>query len=138
MTHAEGMPKDSPNGLGLTLSRQLLAFFFVGAGLMHFVKPDLYQAIVPPWLPDAPLLVVASGICEMLGGVGVLHPVTRRAAGWGLIALLVAVFPANVNMLRLAYANHALSLAETALWLRLPLQVPLIWWTWRAAARSAP
>jgi uncharacterized membrane protein len=138
MTHAEGMPKATGNGLGLTPSRLLLALFFTFAGLMHFVRPGLYIAIVPSWLPNARLLVLVSGICEIMGGVGVLLPATRRIAAWGLIALLIAVFPANVHMLRLAYANHASSLWLAALWLRLPLQIPLLWWTWRAAARPRP
>ena len=130
------MPKDASDRLGLTWPLTLLACFFVVAGLMHLLRPELYQAIVPPWLPNAPLLVFVSGICEIMGGVGVLHPATRRVAGWGLIALLVAVFPANVHMLRLGYMNHASALWKAALWLRLPLQIPLLWWTWRAAARQ--
>ena len=102
---------------------------------MHFVKPGLYEAIVPRWLPDAPLMVLVSGIFEILGGLGVLPPRTRRLAGWGLIALLIAVFPANVQMLHLAYVNHASTFWKTALWIRLPLQLPILWWVWRAAAR---
>jgi uncharacterized membrane protein len=135
MTHAEGMPKEGSHGLGLTWSLALLACLFVVGGLMHFVRPNLYQSIVPPWLPNAPLLVAVSGICEIMGGVGVLLPATRRAAGWGLIVLLVAVFPANVQMLRLGYLNHSSELWKAALWFRLPLQILLLWWTWRAAAR---
>lgn len=104
---------------------------------MHFVQPVLYAAIVPPWLPNAPLLVLISGICEILGGLGVLHPRTQRLAGWGLIALLIAVFPANVHMLRLAYVNDSTTLWKAALWLRLPLQLPVLWWVWRSAARPA-
>jgi uncharacterized membrane protein len=103
---------------------------------MHFVAPAPYIAIVPPWLPNAPLLVVVSGVCEILGGLGVLLPQTRRLAGWGLIALLVAVFPANIHMLQLAYTNEGTTLWKAALWLRLPLQLLMLWWVWRAAARS--
>ncbi len=104
---------------------------------MHFVKPELYAAIIPPWLPNAPLLVALSGAFEILGGLGVLAPRTRRAAGWGLIALLIAVFPANVQMLHLAYVFNASTLWKAALWFRLPLQLPMIWWVWRVAARRA-
>jgi uncharacterized membrane protein len=111
-------------------------FFFI-AGLMHFLKPGLYVAIVPPWLPNSEILVLVSGAAEILGGLGVLHRATRRFAGWGLIALLVAVFPANVQMLHLAYVSHASALWKAALWLRLPLQIPLIWWVWRVAARRS-
>jgi uncharacterized membrane protein len=104
---------------------------------MHFVVPAPYIAIVPPWLPNAPLLVIVSGICEILGGLGVLLPQTRRLAGWGLIALLVAVYPANFHMLQLAYANGATTLWKAGLWLRLPLQFLMLWWVWRAAARPS-
>jgi uncharacterized membrane protein len=103
---------------------------------MHFAAPAPYVAIVPSWLPNAPLLVAISGICEILGGLGVLLPHTRRLAGWGLIALLIAVFPANIHMLALGYSNHATALWKTALWLRLPLQPLVVWWVWRAAARA--
>ena len=129
------MPKIGAGGLGLTWSRVLLALFFCSGGIMHFVAPAAYAAIVPPWLPHAPLLVLVSGVAELLGGLGVLHPRTRRLAGWGLIALLVAVFPANVHMLDLAYANQSTPLWKGALWLRLPLQPLVIWWVWRSAAR---
>lgn len=104
---------------------------------MHFVVPAPYAAIVPQWLPNAPLLVVISGIAEILGGLGVLLPQTRRLAGWGLIALLVAVFPANIHMLQLGRTNHAPPYWVAALWLRLPLQLLMLWWVWRAAARPS-
>ena len=86
-----------------TALRVALSVFFVGAGAMHFIRPAPYVKIMPPGLPQPLSLVLISGVCEMLGGVGVLVPRVRRAAGWGLIALLVAVFPANVHMA----VNHA-------------------------------
>ncbi len=101
---------------------------------MHFVVSGSYVQIVPRWLPDARLIVAISGLCEIMGGVGVLYRPTRRLAGWGLLALLIAVFPANVHMLQLAYASHASALWISALWLRLPLQPLLMWWVWRTAA----
>jgi uncharacterized membrane protein len=137
MRSGEATPKRLAGSLGLTWPRLLLAVFFVIAGVMHFVKPELYAAIVPPWLPNAPLLVALSGGFEIVGGVGVLSPFTRRVAGWGLIALLIAVFPANVQMLHLAYVFNASILWKAALWFRLPLQLPVIWWVWRVAARRA-
>ena len=118
----------------ITWSLALLALFFTGAGVLHFVVPHSYERIVPPWLPNAPLLVAVSGAAEVLGGIGVLMARTRRAAGWGLIALLVAVFPANVQMLRLAMDANAAAPVQAALWVRLPIQALLIWWVWRAAA----
>ena len=84
---------------GHAIQIAVIALIFLAAGVMHFVVPASYIRIVPPWLPRADLLVVVSGVAEILGGVGVMVPATRRAAAWGLIALLVAVFPANMQML---------------------------------------
>lgn len=107
----------------------LIAAIFVGAGVMHFIKPKLFAAIVPPFLPNALLLVYLSGVAEILGGLGVLVPAFRVWAGWGLIALLVAVFPANVYM---AMEAEKFGIAPVWLWLRLPLQFVLIAWVWWA------
>ena len=107
----------------------MLAVLFLGAGAMHFVAPAAYQRIVPPYLPAPHLLVLISGACEMLGAVrGLLFPDTRRAAAWGLVLLLIAVMPANVQM-ALDHA-HWRKIPEWALWLRLPIQLPLIAWAW--------
>src|SRR5438067_429708 len=78
--------------------RWLAAAFFVGAGVNHFVKPAFYASIVPPAFPAPAAMVAISGVCEIAGGLGLLVPALRRAAGYGLIALLIAVFPANVYM----------------------------------------
>lgn len=117
------------------LSLALIAALFVVSGVLHLVRPAAYLRIMPPWLPAHTTLVLVSGIFEILGGIGVLIPATRVAAGWGLIALLVAVFPANVQMLTDAHARHASRAWQAALVLRLPLQAVLIWWVWRAAVR---
>ena len=77
------------------LSRYALALLFVLAGIWHFVHPATYLAIMPPWLPQPLALIYVSGVFEILGGLGLLPARTRRMAGWGLLALLVAVFPAN-------------------------------------------
>lgn len=113
----------------------LLAAFFVVGGSMHFVLPATYAQVMPPWLPAHAALVAISGVAEIAGGIGVLLPALRRAAGWGLIALSIAVLPANVQMLQdgLAAARPGWQIALLAL--RLPLQAALIWWIWRVAAR---
>jgi uncharacterized membrane protein len=102
---------------------------FIAAGTLHFRFTRAYEAIVPPLFPAHHELVLISGACEILGGVGVLFPPTRRYAGWGLIALLVAVFPANVNM-----AVDARSFSQLApgwaLAARLPLQALFLWWVY--------
>jgi uncharacterized membrane protein len=112
----------------------VLALMFVGAGVLHFARPELYARVVPPGFPYPAALVSLSGAAEIAGGVGVLLPEVRRWAGWGLIALLVAVFPVNVHM---ALAPGA---APALLWLRLPLQAVLIVWVWRCTqlAPAAP
>ena len=113
-------------------SRYLLALLFVAAGIWHFVRPETYLRIMPPALPQPQLLVLLSGAAEIAGGLGLLLPATRRLAGWGLLALLVAVFPANIY---LALAHERLGMAGWVAWGRLPLQLPLLWWVWVAAVR---
>lgn len=122
----------------VTLSLVVIALLFAGSGVLHLVKPDVYVRIMPPWLPAPMALVLVSGVCELLGAAGVLVPATRVAAGWGLIALLVAVFPANIQMLLNARAAHASALWVAGLVARLPLQAGLIYWVYRAAVRRAP
>lgn len=111
-----------------------LASLFMMAGSLHFVVPEFYLAMMPPWLPAHRELVVASGIAEIVGGVGVLAGRWRRPAGIGLLLLLLAVFPANVQMLINARAADQ---PELLLWLRLPLQFLLFWWVWRVAVVRA-
>ena len=110
-----------------------LSGFFLLAGLMHFLRPRPYVAIVPDALPRKRDIVYASGVAEMAGGAGVLVPATRRAAGWWLIATLLAIFPANVNMA--VNAERFRVVPEPLLWARLPLQGLLIQWVWRVAVR---
>ncbi|WP_420128695.1 DoxX family protein [Longimicrobium sp.] len=114
-------------------SRRVLAGIFVFAGMMHFIIPASYVRIMPPWLPWHLELVYLSGVLEMAGGMGLLIPRTRRAAGIGLILLLIAVWPANLQMLLAARAADKPIWHEALLWIRLPLQLPLIWWIWRAS-----
>ena len=110
-----------------SISRVVLAIVFIGAGVLHFVKTPLYLSIMPPYLPQPKLLVWISGVFEILGGIGVLPRRARRFSGYGLIALLIVVLPANLHM-----ATHAekFPIAPIWLWLRLPLQGVLIAWVW--------
>jgi uncharacterized membrane protein len=115
-------------------SRGLLAAFFIGAGVNHFVSPRYYEAIVPPSLKDSAKRVVdVSGVAEIAGGLGVLVPSTRRVSGLGLIALLLAVFPANVYMAR--EPERFKRVPRWALYARLPLQPLMMLWAWRATRR---
>ena len=110
-----------------------LANLFILAGVNHFVMPRWYEAIVPPPLRGhAKSVVQVSGVAEIAGGVGVLIPATRRVSGLGLIALLVAVFPANVHM---ALEPERFRFPRWALYARLPLQPLMMLWAWRATRR---
>ena len=102
---------------------------------MHFVVPEAYVQVMPPVLPAPLALVYLSGVAEVVLGVGVLVPQTRRYAAWGLVALLVAVFPANVYMATSGVVVEGTpfgtidpSAAER--WGRLPLQAVLVAWAW--------
>jgi uncharacterized membrane protein len=110
-----------------------LGGFFLVAGLLHFLKPKPYVSIVPDALPRKREIVFASGVAEMAGGAGVLVPATRRLAGWWLIATLLAIFPANINMA--VNAGRYRAVPEPLLWARLPVQGMLIAWVWRATLR---
>ena len=115
----------------LTPGVTLLAGFFIVAGMLHFVFPAPYLLIIPPILPWHPALLWISGAAEICGGVGLLLPRTRRAAGYGLALLLIVVFPANVYMAMAHVQFPGLMGERWVQWLRLPLQIPLIWWALR-------
>lgn len=118
----------------MTLSeaaRIAFGILFILAGALHFVVPGYYAAIVPSYLPAPAALVALSGVVEIAGGVGFLIPRLRKVAGVVLILLLIAVLPANLEMLRIARTNGSAAWVEALLWLRLPLQVVLIWLAWR-------
>ena len=122
----------------ISLSIVLIALIFATSGVLHLIKPQPFVSIMPPWLPGALVLVMISGVFEIAGAAGILLPLTRVAAGWGLIALLVAVFPANVQMLLNARAAHTSAMWMTLLIARLPLQVLLIIWVYRSTVRMRP
>jgi uncharacterized membrane protein len=115
-------------------ARRLFGPVFVLAGILHFVIPHTYEAIVPDWLPAHRALVYASGVAEIAGGAATMHPRTRRLGGLLSVATLLAVFPANVHMALHAQRYHVPG-GQLALILRLPLQVLLIAWA-RAAGED--
>jgi uncharacterized membrane protein len=129
---------DLPRGRGRRAALVLLSIFFVAAGVSHFLNPDFYVAIMPPWLPAHRLLVDVSGVFEILGGLGVLLPATRSAAGWGLIALLIAVFPANLYMAINPDEFVARGMPRWSLYARLPFQLVFIAWAYCATRRAGP
>ncbi len=110
------------------------AVFMVAVGVFHFLNPEPFLRIVPPFLPAPGLLVAVSGVFEILGGLGVLVPKTRRFAAYGLIALFVAVFPANLYMaLENVQLNPAAPIPAWVGWVRLPFQFLFIWVAWRVS-----
>jgi len=114
----------------------ILGAFFITTGTLHFLRTPFFVRIVPPYLPAPLLLVQISGVCELLGGAGMLFRQTRRFAAIGLIALLIAVFPANIHMALdpQAYADIG---PPVAFYVRLPLQFVLVYLVWWAGARRA-
>ena len=109
----------------------LMAAFYVFAGVMHFVRPDYYTPAMPPYLPWHEALIFLSGVAEVGLGIAVLIPSLRRWAAWGIIALLIAIFPANVHIA--LYNVPMFGNPEGAgifNWIRLPLQLVLILWAW--------
>jgi uncharacterized membrane protein len=134
--------KERPShaGNGLTRVRLILrvtaAVFFIGGGANHFRSPMFYARIVPPNFPSPHAIVLISGVAEIVGGLGLLVPPLRRTAAWGLIALLVAVFPANLYM---AIEPNRFADLHLPAWLfvaRLPLQAVFVAWVWFAALAS--
>ncbi|MBC7692570.1 MAG: DoxX family membrane protein [Methylotenera sp.] len=113
------------------VSLVLMAIVYIAAGIMHFRKPEVYMKIMPPWIPEHHLMVVLSGIAEVTLGAGLLVSPVSRYAAMGLMALLVAVFPANIYMAQ--QGGRAFGLAEWMVWVRLPIQgVLILWAAWHA------
>jgi uncharacterized membrane protein len=111
-----------------TASRYLFGVLLIAAGANHFWHPDFYINIMPPYVPWHRELVLISGAFEILLGVLLLVPRTQIVAAWGLVALLIAVFPANLHMA--LHPAEFSNIPEWALWLRLPLQGLLIAWAY--------
>lgn len=110
------------------VSLYLQALIYIVAGLNHFISPRTYLAIMPPYIPAHQLIVTLSGVAEVILGIGLLFPATRSLSAWGLILLLIAVFPANVYM---ATSSRFRKFPAWLRWARLPLQGLLIWWAYQ-------
>lgn len=120
------------------LSRLALALFFILAGSAHFITPTPYLAIIPPYVPWPAALLALSGAVEIMGGLGICFRSTRRVAGWCLFALLIALFPANLQAISTGMVLGGHVVPEWMLWARLPLQLLLIIWVWRVCLGRAP
>jgi uncharacterized membrane protein len=113
-----------------TVSRFALALFFIIAGTAHLIAPTPYIAIIPTYVPWPAVMVAISGVAEILGGLGVCFRATRAAAGWWLIALLLAVFPANIHAISSGMVIKGYVLPAWTLWVRLPFQLLFIAWVY--------
>lgn len=114
--------------LGRTIARWVLGVAMVGVGVTHFTSPAAFAAMIPKLLPAPLALVYVSGVAEIAGGIGILVPRVRKLASFGLVALYVAVFPANIYMAvedLPAFGGHV---PAWALWARLPFQFLFIAW----------
>lgn len=115
----------------------LVAIFFTFVGITHFTSPDFFVSIVPPYLPAPLALVYVSGLFEIAGGLGMLFPATRTLAGYGLLALLAAVYPANIHMAM--NPGEFPDIPPAALYARLPIQFVfawIVWWAMRPPRRA--
>jgi uncharacterized membrane protein len=117
-----------------TVTRYLYGILFIAAGANHFINPGFYIRMMPSYLPWHSELVAISGVAEIVLGALLLVPAFQVMAAWGLIALLIAVFPANVNMA--LNPEQFSTVSPTVLWLRLPVQALLIAWAYWYTRRS--
>ena len=113
----------------MRLGRAIMAVLYIAAGASHFTLTRAYMRITPDYLPAHREIVLLSGAAEIAGGLGLLLPQTRRTAAWGIVILLIAVFPANLWMTQ--HPERFPNFPLWALWLRLPLQLALIAWAWQ-------
>jgi uncharacterized membrane protein len=110
--------------------RVFLSIALIIVGITHFIRPEQYARIVPPELPHPMALVYISGFFEILGGMGLLIPAVSVAAAWGIIALFIAVFPANINQVIHSIPIEGIPHHPLFYWFRLPFQAVLIAWAW--------
>jgi uncharacterized membrane protein len=106
----------------------LFATIFILAGINHFWSPGFYEKMLTGFLPYPATLNYLSGAAEILGGVGLMMRDTRKFSAWGLIVLLIVIFPANINM---AWHHEQWDFSAVMLYIRLPFQLLFIWWAYQ-------
>ncbi len=106
----------------------VMAVAYILAGINHFRKPWFYEKMLNGFLPYPSALNIISGVAEIILGIGLMIPATRIISAWGIILLLIAIFPANINM---AVHREQWNISTAALYLRLPIQLLLIWWAYQ-------
>ena len=105
---------------------------FIVASLPHFFTPERYLPMMPPFVPAPLTMIYVSGVAELLGGLGLLIPMSIQLAGWGLVLLLVAIFPANIYVALTGANATGLPSSPWYTWSRLPFQIVFIWWVIKA------
>jgi uncharacterized membrane protein len=126
-------PKNTKNGYTKRMPRTplvVIALFFITGGAAHFFVAEFFIMAMPDYLGYHKELVAISGLFEILGAIGILVPQTRLLAGYGLIALIIAVYPANINMA--LHPKEFTEIAEFLLYIRLTFQILFIWFVWWA------
>ena len=123
-------------GISPEVHRYIIAVLFLITGILHFIRPQYFTNIMPDYISYHLAMVYISGVAEILGGLGILFEKTQWGAGWGLILLLIAVFPANINMaVESIQKSGYISLFSLVTIIRLPLQFVLIYWVYWACLR---
>lgn len=120
----------------VTVFRWLAAIFFVFSGSLHFVIPEFYYSMMPPFIPFKEFFIVLTGIAEIVFGVGILVPAVQRRSGMSMIALLIAIFPANIYVAIAQPTLMNLEYSPESMWLRLLLQPLFIVWVWWVSVRN--
>lgn len=116
----------------MTRGAKFLVLIFGVSGVVHLARPEVYQPLMPSWVPAHREVILGSGVAELACAAGLAVPATRRAAGWASALLLVGVFPGNIKM-AVDAAGTRNTRFKVAAFARLPLQVPMIRWALRAA-----
>lgn len=111
------------------ISLYIMAALYVLAGANHFISPAFYRPLMPPYIPAHNLMIVLSGIAEIVLGAALFFPATRRLAAWGVIALLIAVFPVHIYMFQERETIFS-RIPVLLIIARIPLQFVLMWWAW--------
>lgn len=132
----------------MNLITKVASGVFVSAGIGHFLKPDFFEAVVPDWFPNKTFANQASGAAEVALGLGLLVPQTRKAAGWGLLGLTAAVFPANIDMAvnkvdvrkdaNGKFQRYPGTITDARNWIRLPFQAAFAGLIWKGAGLKRP
>lgn len=117
----------------------MLSSLYIVAGINHFWHPKTYLDLIPPYFPNHDLLNVISGSCEIIAGVLMIIPFTRKIAAYLIIALLIAFIPAHIYLIQQkGCVSKYLCVAEWIAWVRLPLQIILMWWAWKTYKWNTP